>query len=452
MANTLTKNDVQSNLLIKNDHSVFKNLSLRQHLGMAVANAWNRPFYRQFWPFESKEEAVNAVFDGAFTSFPIIRKSHLRSDFDDIIDFTNSIDVVSSSGTTGRPVDMPIHYNQEKGRILRVRRILRSIGLQSGDRVLQLLSLNDLFTLGVLSWQAIKEEGATAIRCTSTRLDRVLDALKYNKPNFVIANPYVMVKLANEAGDRWPSPDELPDNAFFAVAATFKPDLSLTSVAKKAIELWGLKNHKNQYGTSEVGPIGYELNNNEGFTIHSDFHHLELVNPITNQPVSDGEPGEVVITCLSYERGFLPIRYATGDMAAWLKTIVAPDGSVRTLMGPIIGRTDHQMKIYGQTVFPNLLLGIADAIEGVQKSIITVVRTPLEGDNVNIVCVVKDGFNPDEVKLQVKEKCTCKLAMSPEVKITDISYINNLVDKVSANTNKSKIPRFFILQNTFEQA
>ena len=125
-------------------------LSLNQHLGMAVANAWKRPFYQKHWSFSAQEEAVDAVHQGAFTEFPLIRKTHLRTHFDQIIDYDCAVDLVSSSGTTGRPVDMPIHFEQEQDRILRVRRILKSMGVRPGSRVLQLLSLNDLFTLAQL--------------------------------------------------------------------------------------------------------------------------------------------------------------------------------------------------------------------------------------------------------------------------------------------------------------
>ena len=438
--------------LFKTNFSYPDSLSLRQHLGMAVASAWNRSFYQKYWNFSSQKEAVSAVYDGGFSSFPIIRKSHLRSNFDELIDYTDSVDLVSSSGTTGRPVDMPIHYEQEKGRILRVRRILKSLGVKQGSRVLLLLSLNDLFTLGVLTWQAIKEEGATAIRCSPSRLDRVLDAIKYNKPEFVIANPYVMVRLAKQAGDRWPEKEDLPSAAFFAVAATFNPDLSRTMVAEKAVELWGLKTYRNQYGTSEVGPVACQYSGEEGFTVHSDFHHLELVDSQTGEAVEEGKEGEVVITGLSYQRGFLPIRYSTGDMAAWLKKETDSSGKERLLMGPIIGRTDHQLKIYGQTVFPNLLLEIADAVSEIKRSVVTVVRSPLKGDIVSVLCALENGADESAIKNKIELGYRNKLAVSPEVKFVTQDHIQKLENKVSQKTNKSKIPRFFEIPSGLAQA
>jgi len=61
---------------------------------------------------------------------------HLRDHLDDIVDFAGAVDVVSSSGTTGRPVDIPVHALDDRSRVLRVRRVLRELGLGPGGLVL----------------------------------------------------------------------------------------------------------------------------------------------------------------------------------------------------------------------------------------------------------------------------------------------------------------------------
>lgn len=423
----------------------FSDVALRQMLGVMVSKAWKRPFYQSHWGTKSLSEAVDLVNQGRFTDLPLIRKSHLRSDFDNIVDYTDATDLVSSSGTTGRPVDMPIHFEQEAGRVLRVRRLLRDLGVRRGTKVLQLLSLNDLFTLGVLAWQAIKAEGATAIRCSPSRLDRILDSIRYNKPEFVIGNPFVMVRIAEAAGKRWPAKDKLPNGAFFAVAATFTSELTCTPVAKRAMELWGLETCLNQYGTSELGPVAYERNDHRGLYVHDDFLYVELVDPSTGQTVPDGMPGEVVVTGLTSPRGFLPIRYATGDISAWLRRDNSPTGH-STRIGPIIGRTDHQLKILGQTVFPDLLLNIADQNPQVCRSVVTVKRDPIKGDQVTLLCVAENQEYDSELEAEISTICERNLAVSPKVRIVPRSELEALEHEVLARTNGSKMPRFFEVQ------
>lgn len=419
-------------------------LPICQKLVNAVARAWERPYYKEHWGVNSLNEVLNIVQSGGFESLPVIRKSHLRAHFDDLIDFRNAGDLVSSSGTTGRPVDMPVHFHQEAGRVLRVRRLLRELGVKPGTKVLQLLSLNDMFTLGVLAWQAIKAEGATAIRCNPARIGRVIDAIKYNKPDFVVGNPYVMARMAEEAGDLWPDKSILPKGAFLAVAATFTPSLMHTPVAKKVIDTWGLTQWINQYGTSELGPIAYEERDHQGLRIHDDFHYVELVDPDTGIPVPEGQPGEVVVTGLTYPRGMLPIRYGTGDIAAWLKHSKTESGEKWT-MGPIIGRTDHQLKVFGQTVFPNLLLNLVDGIKSIQRSVVTCRKDSIIGDEVKILCVANSTSDKESIRKKIQLLCKQNLAVSPEVEMVDLAVLKQLEQQVISKTNGSKIPRFFRL-------
>ncbi len=440
MMNFSLPSSVGINPLERIKQADFGNLPLRQKLTIAVARAWDRPFYRKHWQADSLEDVLNTVHLGGFDSLPITRKNHLRSDFENVVDFRNAGDLVSSSGTTGRPVDMPVHFQQEAGRILRVRRLLRELGVKPGAKVLQLLSLNDMFTLGVLAWQAIKAEGAIAIRCSPARIDRVLDAIKYNQPEFVIGNPYVMARMADLAGDKWPDKALLPKKAFLAVAATFTSDLDPTPVAQKVIDRWGLTNWLNQYGTSELGPVAYEENEHQGLRIHDDFHYVELVDPDTGKPVAEGQPGEVVVTGLTSPRGLLPVRYGTGDIAAWLKHI-----DDKWLMGPIIGRIDHQLKIYGQTVFPDLLLNLVDGVAGIRRSVITCKTDSIIGDEVKILCVADNPSHKEALRKKVTLVCTQNLAVSPKVEMITMKDLKELEQKVLSKTNGSKVPRFFRL-------
>ena len=109
----------------------------------------------------------------------MIRKADLREHWDGIMVFDEARDLVSSSGTTGRPVDIPVKQEEDQSRVMRVGRLLKELGVGPGSRVLQLLSLNDLFTLGPLAWQATKSLGACGIRCSAQRLGRMRQVLRY---------------------------------------------------------------------------------------------------------------------------------------------------------------------------------------------------------------------------------------------------------------------------------
>ncbi|GAC1405362.1 MAG: hypothetical protein NVSMB49_24660 [Ktedonobacteraceae bacterium] len=361
--------------------------------------------------------------------------------------FKDAVDVVSSSGTTGRPVDIPVLRADEALRILRVRRLLHELGVRPGTRVLHLLSLNDLFTLGPVAWQATKAEGGCAIRCSPQRLDRILQVITYLRPTVVIGNPFVMARLAEEAGDRWPTPDQLPDLAFLAVAATFNIHLQLTPVAQVVKERWGLREALNQYGSSELGPIAFECLHHQGLHIHADHHLVELIHPQTGELITDpDQAGEIVLTGFSLPRGFLPIRYATGDIAGWLRHTPCPCGRSTPRLGPILGRIDHQLKILGQTVFPDMLLSVVDQCTLVRLSAVRVQRDRLGSDAVAVLVVPTHGHDPETARRAVVARIAQNLAVAPEVEIVTEAHLTLLEQRASQHTNMVKIARFFDLR------
>jgi len=412
-----------------------------------IAAAWQYEYYRQLWGYDNLDDVLALVRTGRFSELPVIRKQHLRDSRAQIVNFDQAVDVVSSSGTTGRPVDIPVHAAEEKTRVLRVRRVLRELGIGPGSRVLQLLSLNDLFTLGPLVRQAIKAEGGCAIRCSPQRLDRVLLAIESVRPQFVVGNPFTLTRMVEEAGARWPDRSQLPDRAFLCVAATFDAQLHPTPVAQAVADTWGLEFWLNQYGSSEIGPIAFECGEHQGLHVHDDFHYVELVDPETGHPVTaPDQPGEVVLTGLTTERGLLPVRYAMGDVAAWLRTEPCTCGRTSPRLGPILGRVDHQLKVYGQTVFPDLLLDLADQSDAVHRSAVRVQYDPLNADEVTLLLVPRPDCDAERIRQEVAARLAQNLAVSPSVELTSLDELHRLEQMASSNSNMVKIPRFFDLR------
>ncbi len=418
--------------------------TLTSQLEAVIKEGWQRGFYRDHWGQPALQDVLNMLRTGEFYKLPITRKQDLRDHWNQVMVFTDASDLVSSSGTTGRPVDVPVNKEQEQLRVLRVRRLLRELGVKPGSRVLQLLSLNDLFTLGPLVWQAIKAEGGLAIRCSPQRLERVLQIFEYIQPDFVIGNPYVLVRMAEEAGERWPTPEKLPNRAFLAVAAVFDETLQINSVASAVNQLWGFDLTINQYGTSELGPIAHECQQHQGLHIHDDHHLVELIDPASGLPVtSPNQPGEVVLTGLTLPRGFVPIRYGTGDIAAWIRHDACSCGRKSPRLGPVLGRVDHQLKVFGQTIFPDFLLDIADSFPFVRRSAVRVRKNQLGNDEVALLLVPAQEQNPEAVRLAVANKVSQSVAVTPDVEIVTEAHLDYLEKAASQHTNMVKVPRFF---------
>lgn len=103
------------------------------------------------------------------------------------------------------------------------------------------------------------------------------------------------------------------------------------------------------YAAADVGLIGFETQMNGQMVVAEDII-VELLDPNTNLPVADGDIGEVVVTKLDNSK-FGLLRYATGDLSAFVETPSACGRTNRVLRG-WLGRADMITKIRGMFVHP----------------------------------------------------------------------------------------------------
>jgi len=109
------------------------------------------------------------------------------------------------------------------------------------------------------------------------------------------------------------------------------------------------------YAIAEVGVIAYESPAREGLIVNE---HLivEIVRPGTNDPVAEGEVGEVVVT--SFNADYPMIRLGTGDLST-LMPGVSPCGRTNARIKGWMGRADQTAKIKGMFVHPSQVAEVA---------------------------------------------------------------------------------------------
>jgi len=103
------------------------------------------------------------------------------------------------------------------------------------------------------------------------------------------------------------------------------------------------------YGTADLGMIAYETSAREGLVVNEDML-LEIVRPGSNEPVAEGEVGEVVVTTLNPDYPLL--RFGTGDLSAILPG-VSPCGRSNARIRGWLGRADQTTKVRGMFVHPS---------------------------------------------------------------------------------------------------
>ena len=122
-------------------------------------------------------------------------------------------------------------------------------------------------------------------------------------------------------------------------------------------EMFGVKAY-NSFGLTEMnGPgVAFECTEQNGLHIWEDAYIVEIIDPITLQPVADGETGELVMTTL--DRQAMPvIRYRTRDLTRFLPGH-CPCGRSHRRLDRISGRSDDMFIVKGCNIFPMQLEGV----------------------------------------------------------------------------------------------
>ena len=128
------------------------------------------------------------------------------------------------------------------------------------------------------------------------------------------------------------------------------------------------------YATADIGVIAYESavagTPCEGLIVNEDIL-VEIVRPGTDEPVPDGEVGEVVVTTLN--PAYPLVRFGTGDLSAVLAG-TSPCGRTNIRLKGWMGRADQRTKVKGMFVDPAQIAAIVRAVPGIARARLVVAR------------------------------------------------------------------------------
>lgn len=120
-----------------------------------------------------------------------------------------------------------------------------------------------------------------------------------------------------------------------------------TAIVEELKQLWGCRVFTH-YGMTETGlGGGVECEAGDGYHLREADLYTEIVDPVTGQPLADGETGEVVFTTLT-RRGMPLVRYRTGDLARMLPE-PCPCGTLLKRLGRVQGRIGATVRLRSGT-------------------------------------------------------------------------------------------------------
>ena len=249
----------------------------------------------------------------------------------------------ASSGTTGKPT--VVGYTQKDiGTWADL--MARSI-YASGGRPGMMVHVAygyGLFTGGLGAHYGVERLGCTVIPMSGGQTERQVQLINDFRPDIIMITPSYMLAVLDEFRNQGldPRASSLRVGIFGA-----EP---WTNAMRAEIEAGFAMDAVDIYGLSEVmGPgVANEcVETKDGLHVWEDHFYPEVIDPVTNAVLADGERGELVFTTLTKE-GLPVIRYRTRDLTRLLP------GTARTMrrMEKITGRSDDMFILRGVNVFP----------------------------------------------------------------------------------------------------
>lgn len=158
------------------------------------------------------------------------------------------------------------------------------------------------------------------------------------------------------------------------------------------------------YATADLGLIAYETRAKDGLVVDEDII-VEIVRPGTNDPVAEGEVGEVVVT--TFNTDYPLIRFGTGDLSAVLPG-QSPCGRTNMRLKGWMGRADQTTKIKGMFVHPRQINDVAKRFAAVTRAKLVVEKA---GDADVMTLQVESTENGDALAQSLRDalQAVCKL-------------------------------------------
>jgi len=316
------------------------------------------PFY-QAWFHDAGFEPGGIESLEDIRSLPCMDKDTLRGG-DPTRFLTVSLDDVvrihSSSGTTGQATVIFHTARDIEAWAELVARCMYMAGVRRSD-VFQNMMGYGLFTGGLGFHYAAEKIGAMVIPAGSGNSKRQIQLMRDFHTTVVHIIPSYALYLLEVFGELGIDPRDGTDLRIAFIGA----EPHTEGLRRRLEEAYGVSAY-NSYGLSEMcGPgVAFECPEQEGMHVWEDSFLMEVVDPLTLEPIEEGEEGELVFTSLNRE-GMPLLRYRTRDLASVYRDD-CPCGRVHRRISRIKGRSDDMFIVKGVNIFPmqveKVLLGV----------------------------------------------------------------------------------------------
>lgn len=344
----------------------------------------------------------------------------------------------SSSGTTGKPIVVGYTKGDLNTWSELTARIASGAGVTERDRV-QMAFLYGMFTGGWGMHYGIERVGATVFPAGSGNTERHLMMMQDFGTTVIVCTPSYALYIAEVAEKLGIDVRSLPLRL-----GLFGGEPSGEGMRAEIERRLGILATDN-YGLSEVmGPgVSGECEYQCGLHMAEDHFLFEVVDPVTGDPVGEGEEGELIITSLTKE-AFPVLRYRTHDLTAMDET-PCECGRTSARMRKVRKRTDDMLIIRGVNVFPSQIEDVLLKVEGVEPHYVIIVDRVGALDQLEIQIEVAEEMFSDVMKdmiaftRRVSEQLSSAVGLHPKVTLVEPGTIERTTGKARRVVDRREI-------------
>jgi phenylacetate-CoA ligase len=284
--------------------------------------------------------------------------------------------VHASSGTTGKPTVVGYTQDDIDTWAELMARSIRAGGGRSGDLVHVAYGYG-LFTGGLGAHYGAERLGCTVVPVSGGMTERQVQLILDFEPRVIMVTPSYFLAIL----------DELDRQGVDARSTSLEIGIfgaePWTDDMRRAVEHRSGIRAVDIYGLSEVMGPGVSQESGEtqdGLHVWEDHFLPEVVDPVTLEPVPDGERGELVFTSLT-KQAMPVVRYRTRDLTRLLPGTAYP---AFRRMEKVTGRTDDMMIVRGVNVFPTQVEEQILAVVGLAPHYLCVLTRPGSLDELTV--------------------------------------------------------------------
>lgn len=389
-----------------------------ERLKATVAHAMNSPFYQEKFKELGITPADIQTLDDV-KRLPFTTKEDLREHYPfglASVPLKDCVRLHSSSGTTGNPT-VVLHTQKDLEEWANaVARCLWMVGSRPED-VFQNSAGYGMFTAGLGFQYGAEKVGMLTVPAAAGNTKRQIKFIRDFGTTVLHAIPSYASRIYEVMKEEGCDPRR--DTSLRVLCIGAEPH---SEEQRQRIEQnLGVKAY-NSYGISEMmGPgVAFECPEQNGLHIWEDYFIVEIIDPVTLQPVADGELGELVLTTINRE-GMPLLRYRTRDLTRILPGKCAC-GRTHKRLARLQGRSDDMIILKGVNIFPIQIEKILLKFRELSTDYLITLETTDSGDVMTVEVELSQLFTDDYTRLnQLQREITRQLKdeilITPKVKL-----------------------------------